>query len=40
MLGAALFAANLSTIFRLRQFGMADKVPYSVSFQLNGEECE
>ena len=34
MLGAGLFAANLSTTFRLRKFGMADKVPYSVSFEM------
>lgn len=37
VLGAGLFAANLSTTFRLRQFGMADKVPYSVAIQLQGE---
>ena len=37
VLGAGLFAANLSTTFRLRQFGMADKVPYSVSIQLDSE---
>ncbi len=40
MLGAGLFAANLSTTFRLRQFGMADKVPYSVAIQLQGEAGE
>lgn len=37
VLGAGLFAANLSTTFRLRQFGMADKVPYAVAIQLQGE---
>ncbi|KAL4458458.1 hypothetical protein ABPG75_013323 [Micractinium tetrahymenae] len=37
VLGAGLFAANLSTTFRLRQFGMADKVPYSVAIQLESE---
>jgi hypothetical protein len=37
VLGAGLFAANLSTIFRLRQFGMSDKVPYSVAITLEGE---
>lgn len=40
MLGAGLFAANLSTTFRLRQFGMADKVPYAVAIQLQGEAGE
>ena len=40
MLGAGLFAANLSTTFRLRPFGMADKVPYSVAIQLEGEPGE
>ena len=40
VLGAGLFAANLSTTFRLRQFGMADKVPYSVAIQLEGEPGE
>ncbi|PSC68342.1 heat shock 70 kDa 17 isoform A [Micractinium conductrix] len=39
VLGAGLFAANLSTTFRLRQFGMADKVPYSVSIQLDSESA-
>lgn len=37
MLGAALWGANLSTTFRLRQFGMADKTPFSVAIQLEGE---
>lgn len=40
VLGAGLFAANLSTTFRLRQFGMADKVPYAVAIQLQGEAGE
>ena len=39
VLGAGLFAANLSTIFRLRKFGMTDKVPYSVSFRMGGDEA-
>eukprot|EP00887_Chlorella_sp_A99_P006297 scaffold3.g6297.t1 len=39
VLGAGLFAANLSTIFRLRKFGMADKAPYSVSFRLGDDEA-
>ncbi len=33
-LGAALFAANLSTTFRLRKFGMADGVTHPVVFQV------
>lgn len=33
-LGAALFAANLSTTFRLRKFGMADGVTYPVVFKV------
>ena len=40
MLGAGLFGANLSSIFRLRQFGMADKTPYSVAIQLEHEQGE
>lgn len=40
MLGAGLFGANLSTTFRLRQFGLADKTPYSVAIQLDGEAGE
>ncbi len=38
MLGAGLFAANLSTTFRLRKFGMADKVPYTVTLKMEGGE--
>lgn len=38
VLGAGLVAANLSTIFRLRQFGMTDKSMYQVEFKLNDEE--
>lgn len=34
MLGAGLFAANLSTTFRLRKFGMTDKVPYAVTLRV------
>ncbi|GAB4822077.1 hypothetical protein N2152v2_009123 [Parachlorella kessleri] len=38
VLGAGLFAANLSTTFRLRKFGMADKVPYTVTLKMEGGE--
>jgi hypoxia up-regulated 1 len=31
--GAGLFAANLSSTFRLRKFGMADAAPYGVEFE-------
>jgi hypothetical protein len=34
VLGAGLHAANLSTTFRLRKFGMSDGVTYPVSFQV------
>lgn len=34
MLGAALFAANLSTTFRLRKFGMMDGATYAVSLHI------
>lgn len=34
VLGAALYAANLSTTFRLRKFGMSDGVTYPVAFQV------
>lgn len=34
VMGAGLFAANLSTAFRLRKFGMTDGVLYPVAFQL------
>jgi hypoxia up-regulated 1 len=37
VMGAAYFAANLSTVFRLRKFGMADKSPYQVSFKIINE---
>jgi len=40
VLGAGLFAANLSTIFRLRKFGMSDKAPYTVTFKLEGADEE
>ncbi len=33
VLGAGLFAANLSTTFRLRKFGMADGATYPVQYQ-------
>ena len=38
VLGAGLFAANLSTIFRLRKFGMTDKAPYTVTFKFEGAD--
>lgn len=34
VLGAALYAANLSTTFRLRKFGMSDGITYPVAFKL------
>jgi hypoxia up-regulated 1 len=37
VMGAAYFAANLSTVFRLRKFGMADKSPYQISFKIINE---
>ncbi|EIE21504.1 HSP70-domain-containing protein [Coccomyxa subellipsoidea C-169] len=33
VLGAGLFAANLSTTFRLRKFGMADGATYPIQYQ-------
>ena len=38
VLGAGLVAANLSTIFRLRKFGMTDKSMYEVTFKLGEDE--
>jgi hypothetical protein len=38
VLGAGLFAANLSTTFRLRKFGMTDKVPYTITLRMDGGE--
>lgn len=35
VLGAALVAANRSTQYRVRPFGLVDKVPYSVSYALS-----
>lgn len=35
MLGAALFAANMSSSFKLRKFGMADISMYGVQLQVN-----
>ena len=35
VLGASLFAANLSTSFRLRKFGMADAYMYGISLTTN-----
>lgn len=34
MLGAGLFAANLSTTFRLRKFGMTDGATYPIQYQV------
>ena len=34
VLGAGLFAANLSTTFRLRKFGMNDGITYPITFQV------
>ena len=34
MLGAGLFAANLSTTFQLRKFRMADGATYPIVFQV------
>lgn len=34
VLGAALYAANLSTTFRLRKFGMSDGITYPVAFKV------
>ena len=34
MLGAALYAANLSTTFRLRKCGMTDGVTHPVTYQV------
>jgi hypothetical protein len=35
VLGASLFAANLSTSFRLRKFGMADAAMYGMSLRID-----
>ena len=35
MLGAGLFAANLSTTFRLRKFGMTDGATFPLMFQVS-----
>jgi hypoxia up-regulated 1 len=35
VLGAGLFAANLSTTFRLRKFGMTDGATYPIQFQVS-----
>ena len=35
VLGAGLFAANLSTSFRLRKFGMEDLSMYGIQMQIN-----
>ncbi len=34
VLGAGLFAANLSTTFRLRKFGMTDGATFPLMFQV------
>ena len=38
MLGAALYAANLSTTFRLRKCGMTDGVTHPVTYQVEAAE--
>lgn len=35
VLGAGLFAANLSTTFRLRKFGMTDGATFPLMFQVD-----
>ncbi len=35
VLGAGLFAANLSTTFRLRKFGMTDGATFPLMFQVS-----
>lgn len=35
-MGAGLFAANLSTSFRLRKFGMADGAMFGISYLPDG----
>lgn len=37
VLGAGLVAANRSTQFRVRPFGLVDKVPYGVSYALDDD---
>lgn len=34
VLGAGLFAANLSTTFRLRKFGMSDGAAYPLAYRV------
>jgi len=34
VLGAGLYAANLSTTFRLRKFGMKDGITYPVTIEV------
>ena len=36
-LGATLYAAKLSTSFRLREFGITDAYPYATSIQISGQ---
>jgi hypoxia up-regulated 1 len=38
VMGAGYIAANLSTIFRLRKFGMADKSMHQIDFSIVGDE--
>ena len=38
VLGAALYAANLSTTFRLRKCGMTDGVTHPVTYQVDAAE--
>ena len=39
MLGAGLYAANLSTTFKLRKFRMSDGATYPVVFQVRSGSC-
>ena len=43
VLGAGLFAANLSTTFRLRKFGMKDGMTYPITIEVHfptNSECQ
>lgn len=37
-MGAGLFAANMSTTFRMRKFGAADALPYGIDYQVVGND--
>ena len=36
-MGAGLFAANMSTTFRMRKFGAADALPYGIDYEVLGQ---